>query len=338
MQTPLITVGILNWNGVELLKQFLQTVIDCTPCDVARIVVIDNGSTDDSLEFLATHFAHTSVEVLSLGANYGFAGGYNRAIREADTPYYCLLNSDVEVTPGWLDAPLKLLQADSSIALVQPKIRSFKQRDCFEYAGAAGGWVDYLGYPFCRGRLFDTVEQDRGQYDEASPIFWASGAALFVRTALYQAVGGLDERFFAHMEEIDLAWRMHQAGYTAYYAPDSVVYHVGGASLQMGSPKKVYLNFRNNLLMLYKNLPLQEGKRLIRKRKWLDGLSALFFLLQFNFRGVAAIAQAHRDYRKMRQHYTPQIDKNRTQRLLYPHSIVWQYFVCRKKYYSQLPK
>ncbi|MCI6153591.1 MAG: glycosyltransferase family 2 protein [Bacteroidales bacterium] len=334
--TPLLTVGILNWNGAALLRQFLPSVLRYTPHEKARIVVIDNGSSDDSLEVMRQEFPN--VEVLSLDQNHGFAGGYNLAIKQCNTPYYCLLNSDIEVTEGWIDAPLALLEAHHELGAVQPKIRSYHRRSAFEYAGAAGGFIDYLGYPFCRGRLFDFTEEDHGQYDTEIPIFWASGAALFVRREAYLSVGGLDEMFFAHMEEIDLCWRLYNKGYKLVYTPHSLVYHVGGASLSSSNAKKVYLNFRNNLLMLYKNLPPKEGERLIQKRMLLDGLSAIMYLVKGKIKFAKAIYQAHQDFKRMRIYYPPLASQPSEipSQLIYRRSIVWHYFVLRKKRFSDL--
>lgn len=331
---PLITIGILNWNGSHLLRKFLPDVVRCTPSDKACIVVIDNGSTDDSIEVVEREFP--SVKLLKFSENYGFAKGYNQALAQCETPYYCLLNSDVAVTEGWLDAPLAMLEANARLAAVQPKIRSFHHPSQFEYAGAAGGFIDHLGYPFCRGRVFDTIEEDKGQYDTEASIFWASGACLFIRRHAYLQVGGLDERFFAHMEEIDLCWRWLRSGYEVRYTPNSTIYHLGGATLSTSNARKVYLNFRNNLLMLYKNLPRAHAKKLLPKRMLLDGLSAGMYLVKGKSRFAWAIYKAHRDFRKMKQHYTPPLAPPVQLSSVYPHSIVWQYFFLGKRHFSDL--
>ena len=262
-----IAIVILNWNGRELLERFLPSVIAHTPTEQADVIVADNGSTDDSLELLQAKFP--TVKTICLDRNYGFAEGYNQALKPINHPYTVLLNSDVEVTPGWLDAPIAALEKEADIAAVQPKIRAQRNKDYFEYAGAAGGFMDRYGYPYCRGRVFDVVEKDKGQYDAPTEILWATGACLFIRTQVYKEAGGLDAGFFAHQEEIDLCWRLRSRGYRLVCTPQSVVYHVGGATLNAESPRKTFLNFRNNLLMLYKNLPEKDLKQVMRIRFWL---------------------------------------------------------------------
>jgi GT2 family glycosyltransferase len=291
-------VVILNWNGAELMAQFLPSVIAHTPTGQADIVVADNGSTDRSIAILRTDFP--SVRLIRFNRNYGFAEGYNRAIAEVEADYIVLLNSDVEVTPHWLDEPLRILNGDADVAAVQPKIRSYKNRRRFEYAGAAGGWIDRYGYPFCRGRVLNVIEEDHGQYDTPVEIFWASGACAVVRRQAYLDAGGLDADFFAHQEEIDLCWRLKARGYRIRYAPGSVVYHVGGATLRVESPHKTFLNFRNNLLMIYKNMPDRDLHRVMRRRFWLDNLAMLRFLLTGQFANARAVRRAHREYLKMR--------------------------------------
>lgn len=251
MNRPDLAIVVLNWNGRKLLEEYIPPLVAHTPPEVADLVVIDNGSTDDSLAYLQEAFPQ--VKLVRLSENYGFAGGYNQGLRQLDYPYYCLLNSDVRVSPHWCGRPLALLR--EGCVAVQPKLRSDRQTEAFEYAGAAGGELDRWGYPFCRGRLFDTVELDHGQYDDECEILWATGACYFVSAEAFWRVEGFDESFFAHMEEIDLSWRLWLSGGRILYTPDSVVYHLGGATLEMGSPRKSYLNFRNNLRMLYKNLP-----------------------------------------------------------------------------------
>lgn len=300
---PQIAVIILNWNGETLLQEYLPEVIRNTDASLARIIVADNGSTDGSVAHLRDKFPE--VEVFELGRNYGFAGGYNRCIeRYRDYPLAVLLNSDVAPRPGWVEAMYAFMQANPAVAACQPKILSRREPEKFEYAGASGGFIDRNGYPYCRGRVFDKVETDHGQYDTAIDVFWATGAALMVRTEAYLEVGGLDEAFFAHMEEIDLCWRLQLAGYRVAVEPKAAVEHLGGASLPKSNPKKTYLNFRNNLLMMHKNLPDATRSRHIFKRMVLDGVAWVKFALTGHFADAAAIWRAHRDFRKMRSNYT----------------------------------
>lgn len=304
-----LAVIILNWNGRKLLEQFLPIASRYSITEDADLIVADNGSTDDSVEWIKTH--HPEVKVLSFGENYGFAEGYNRAIEQTQYKYTILLNSDVEVTEGWTLPLLDFMHRNSAVGALQPKIRSWKERSKFEYAGAAGGYLDKLGYPYCRGRLFDSIEEDRGQYDgKVVDVCWASGAALMVRTDIYLKVGGLDARFFAHMEEIDLCCRIHGAGYRVVTVPDAMVFHVGGASLAQGNPKKTYLNFRNNLLLLYKNMPIKEGRKKLFIRRLYDTLAWGMFMLKFDFKNANAVLKAHNDFRKMKKCYTVHPDKN----------------------------
>ena len=296
-----VSVIILNWNGRELLEEFLPSVIRHTPADVADIVVADNGSTDDSVSMLGEKFP--SVKIILLDKNYGFAEGYNRAIDLTDSTYTVLLNSDVEVTENWLDAPLAALEADSTITAAQPKIRAQRNKEYFEYAGAAGGFMDIYGYPYCRGRVMSSVEKDHGQYDTQADILWATGACLFVRTDVYKKEGGLDARFFAHQEEIDMCWRLRARGYRITCTPESVVYHVGGATLNVESPRKTFLNFRNNLLMLYKNLPEEDLQRVLRVRCWLDFVAAAKFLLTGHPQNASAIFRARREFKQLQAGY-----------------------------------
>ncbi len=304
-----LAVIILNWNGRKLLEQFLPIASRYSITEDADLIVADNGSTDDSVEWIKTHYPE--VKVLSFGENYGFAEGYNRAIEQTQYKYTILLNSDVEVTVGWTLPLLDFMRRNSAVGALQPKIRSWKERSKFEYAGAAGGYLDKLGYPYCRGRLFDSIEEDRGQYDgKVVDVCWASGAALMVRTDIYLKVGGLDARFFAHMEEIDLCCRIHGAGYRVVTVPDAMVFHVGGASLAQGNPKKTYLNFRNNLLLLYKNMPIKEGRKKLFIRRLYDTLAWGMFMLKFDFKNANAVLKAHNDFRKMKKCYTVHPDKN----------------------------
>src|ERR1700749_3754016 len=253
MPQPLVSIVILNWNGRKFLEQFLPSVLAST-YNNKKIIVADNASTDDSISFLQQSFP--SIRIISNPGNEGFAKGYNTALQQIESDYFVLLNSDVEVTPGWIEPIIALMESDRSIAACQPKILAYNNKHQFEYAGASGGWMDNFGYPFSRGRIFDVVEDDNGQYNDAQPCFWASGAALFVKAAVYKELNGLDEYIFAHQEEIDLCWRMQLAGYKVYVQPASIVYHVGGGTLPHGNSRKVFLNFRNNLVMLAKNFTL----------------------------------------------------------------------------------
>ena len=304
-----LAVIILNWNGRKLLEQFLPVASRYSITEDADLIVADNGSTDDSVEWVKAH--HPEVKVLSFSENYGFAEGYNKAIQQTQYKYTILLNSDVEVTEDWTRPLLDFIRRNSDVGALQPKIRSWKERIKFEYAGAAGGYLDKLGYPYCRGRLFDSIEEDHGQYDgKVVDICWASGAALMVRTDIYLKVGGLDARFFAHMEEIDLCCRIHGAGYRVVAVPDAMVFHVGGASLAQGNPKKTYLNFRNNLLLLHKNMPIKEGRKKLFIRRLYDTLAWGMFMLKFDFKNANAVLKAHNDFRKMKKLYTEHPDKN----------------------------
>lgn len=302
-------VIILNWNGRKLLEEFLPGVVRDTVCDEADVVVADNGSTDDSVEWLREHCPE--VKLMVFPENYGFSGGYNRALAGCDYEYIVLLNSDVETTPGWWRPMLEFMEQNKDVGAVQPKIRSQKNKELFEYAGAAGGYIDNLGYPYCRGRLFDRVERDEGQYDGApADVCWASGACLMVRRRLYLDLGGLDENFFAHQEEIDLCCRMQCAGYRVCAITESLVYHVGGASLAQGNPRKTYLNFRNNLLLLHKNLPENRGRRFLFLRRLVDTLALGMYVLKGDFPNARAIIKAHGDFRRMRKNYPHHPEKD----------------------------
>ena len=294
-------VIILNWNGCDMMRKFLPSVISNTP--EAEIVVADNGSTDDSLKLLSEEFP--TVKVLAFSENYGFAEGYNRAIEAVQNEYVVLLNSDVEVTENWLAPMLGYMSAHPEVAACQPKLLSYFDRQKFEYAGAAGGYLDKYGYPFCRGRIFGTLESDTGQYDDIADIHWATGACLLVRRDIYIDCGGLDSRFFAHNEEIDLCWRMRLYGYRVVCLPDSVVYHLGGGTLPQGNPRKTFLNFRNNLLMLYKNLPESSLGNVMRWRCLLDYIAALQSLLTGNIADAKAIVRARQEYSRWRKEYQP---------------------------------
>ncbi|MFV0580907.1 MAG: glycosyltransferase family 2 protein [Parabacteroides gordonii] len=306
--TKKVAVVILNWNGAKLMEEFLPSVVDYSPAELAEIIVADNGSTDASVDMLKEKFP--AVRIIQLDKNYGFAEGYNQALKQINNEYTVLLNSDVEVTPGWLDAPLAAMEADSTIVAAQPKIRAQRNKDYFEYAGAAGGYMDIYGYPYCRGRLLHVVEKDEGQYDTPADILWATGACLFIRTTIYKEVGGLDAGFFAHQEEIDMCWRLRSRGYRLVCTPQSVVYHVGGATLQVESPRKTFLNFRNNLLMLYKNLPEKDLKHVMRARFWLDYIAATKFLLCGHVQNAKAVYEARKAFFDMKPEYAEKRREN----------------------------
>ena len=301
-----ISVVILNWNGSAMLQRFLPSVIRYS--EEAEIIVADNGSTDHSIDILREKFP--SVRILPFRENYGFAEGYNRAIQQIETPYVLLLNDDVEVTPHWLQPLLEFMNHHPEVAACQPKILSETQRELFEYAGACGGFIDHLGYPYCRGRIFNHVEKDRGQYDQVCPIFWATGAALLVRTDVFRKEGGLDKRFFAHMEEIDFCWRLRSRNYGIYCIPQSTVYHVGGGTLPKSHPRKTFLNFRNNLLMLYKNLPEERLNSTLRIRYFLDLVATLKMLLSGQVKESIAIVKALRTFFKIRHDFDRERKEN----------------------------
>lgn len=324
---PPVSVVILNWNGLSHLREFLPSVVRHTPSSLAGIVVADNGSEDGSAAFVEREFP--SVRLLRLDRNYGFTGGYNRALSRIDAAYYVLLNSDVEVTPGWLEPLVAAVESSPSVAAVMPKMLSFADRSRFEYAGACGGFIDVLGYPFCRGRLLSVTEEDKGQYDTQREVFWASGACLLVRADLYHTQGGLDEDFFAHMEEIDLCWRLKNAGHRILAEPASTVYHLGGGTLPNESPRKLYLNFRNNLRMLYKNLPSEKLVPVLAVRMVLDGLAAVSYLLRGRGKGFAAVLRAHLDfYRGLPALRVKRRQQRQADGLtgIYPGSVLWRFF------------
>lgn len=326
-------VVILNYNGKHFLEKFLQNTLDNSP--EAEVVVVDNASTDLSVSFLKSSFP--GVRLICLDKNYGFAEGYNRGLAPLNHDYFILLNSDVEVTPGWIPPLQQTLLSRSNIAAVQPKILGYHQRTHFEYAGAAGGFMDMLGYPFCRGRIFEDREEDLGQYDAPTGIFWASGACFFVRAEVFRALKGFDARFFAHMEEIDLCWRMHNEGYEVVYQPASVVYHVGGGTLSAENPFKTYLNFRNSLAMMFKNLPGPYLLPLMFIRLALDGVTGVRFLSRGDVSSLWAILKSH----FMFYWWLPYLIRNRSKsfagfKKLYAGSIVWDYFVKKKKTYTEI--
>lgn len=332
-----LAVVILNYNGAQLLETFLPLVLKYSPG--YSVVVADNCSQDASLRVLKEQFPE--VPVIALDQNWGFSGGYNKALLEIDAEYYVLLNSDVEVTPQWIEPILSLMEQDPTIAACQPKLLAYHQKDHFEYAGAAGGYLDRWGYPFCRGRLFETMEPDEGQYDDQKEIFWASGACLFIRAHLYHEMGGLDVDFFAHMEEIDLCWRLKNQNHRIFYVGESTIYHVGGATLSQSNPRKTFLNFRNNLALLYKNLPASAIPKVFTIRIFLDLTAAFYFMLKGRFAAGWAVIKAYwafyrnlgqwKKKRKAQKNFPAAQD-------LRPLSIVQQYFLKGKKRYQDVFK
>ena len=335
--SPFVAIVILNWNGRHHLQQFLPSVLATTYANF-KIIVADNASSDDSVPFLKQHYP--GVDILQLQQNWGFAKGYNLALQQVEADYYMLLNSDVEVTPGWLQPMVALLEGKENGAACQPKILAFKNKNLFEYAGAGGGWVDAFGYPFARGRIFDYCETDQGQYNESAEIFWASGAAMLIKSNAFRSVGGFDDYFFAHQEEIDLCWRLQLQGQQIFCCPQAVVYHVGGGTLPRGNSRKTFLNFRNNLIMLAKNLPWSEKWWKIPFRLMLDNISGLKGLLSGDGGYFLALLQAHWGFydwvlfkRKKRRF---ERKKLRQLKGIYPHNIVWQHFVKGKKTFRQI--
>ena len=329
-------VVILNWNGQKFLRQFLPSVLQTT-YPHTEYIVADNCSTDDSIEFVEKNYP--GVRIIRNRQNWGFAKGYNEALKQVTADYFVLLNSDVEVNPGWLEPMVALLDANPAIAACQPKILSWHNREMFEYAGAAGGWIDKYGYPFCMGRVFDTLEADNGQYDTAEPVFWASGAALFIRSAVFREMNGFDEYFFAHQEEIDLCWRIQRSNYAVWSCPGSIVYHVGGGTLQKDNPRKTFLNFRNNLVMLAKNLPLSKKIVVLPARFILDLITAFRGLLSGKGGYFLAIIRAQGAFIAwLLFHRKPRADiKNNSYLSGYLRSgIVWQYFIKNKKTFAEI--
>lgn len=335
------SVVILNWNGRKLLEQFLPSVIKHTlKDDNTEVVVADNGSTDDSVSFLKEHYPQ--VRLIIFEDNHGFAEGYNLALQQIDSEYVVLLNSDVETSDNWLSNMIDYMEEHPGVAAVQPKILAQRQKTHFEYAGASGGFIDKYGYPFCRGRILGNLEKDEGQHDTVVPIFWATGACLCIRREVYFRVGGLDSRFFAHMEEIDLCWRLNARGHIIECIPQSVVYHVGGASLDMESPRKTYLNFRNNLLMLYKNLPQERLVPVLGARFFLDILAFAHFIVRGKFNNAMAVIGAFRDYLKMKSDFKnsriENMDKSVNKHIdtMYNKSILWQFYARGRRKFGQI--
>ena len=337
-----VAVVILNWNGSEMLRKFLPSVISYSALSGVDVYVADNGSTDNSLAVLNEEFP--SVKQVLLNENSGFADGYNKALAQIEAEYYVLLNSDVEVTEHWLEPMIDYLDSHPEVAACQPKILSWRQKDYFEYAGACGGYIDHFGYPFCRGRIMGVVEKDNGQYNDIIPVFWATGASLFIRSVDYWNAGGLDGRFFAHMEEIDLCWRLRSRGRGLVCVPQSVVYHVGGATLKKENPVKTFLNFRNNLLMLYKNLPENDLRYVMTVRCMLDYIAAFTFLLKGGAANMTAVLKARKEYRAIRKDFRLSRKENleKTSLQVVPEqikkSILVHYYLRGKKYFFQIDR
>lgn len=333
-------IVILNWNGKNYLNQFLPVLLQNTNRDDVSIYVADNGSTDGSLQLLESDFP--KVKTIVLDKNYGFAGGYNQALAKIEADYYLLLNSDVEVTNNWLDPMLVFLQANLDVAACQPKILSYHHRDHFEHAGAAGGFIDFLGYPFCRGRILATVEKDNGQYDAITDVFWATGACLLIRADIFKKEGGFDDYFFAHMEEVDLCWRLRSRAYRIVCVPQSIVFHVGGGTLHVENPHKTYLNFRNNLLLLYKNLPKSKFVFIICIRFFLDYLAAFQLFVTGKPKNALAVLRARRDFVQMRSSFRMKRKENMEKLVqstipeVSRKSIILNYYIFGKKKFSDL--
>lgn len=334
-----VAVVILNWNGLELLKRFLPSVVT-ESSGAALVYVADNGSTDGSLNWLTKNYPE--VKIIENNNNMGFAGGYNKALQSIDARYFILINSDVEVKPGWISPIIDHMENNPDVAACQPKILSFNNKDSFEHAGAAGGFIDRYGYPFCRGRIFDSIEKDSGQYNSPSDIFWASGACMFIRSDVWKKAGGFDPDFFAHMEEIDLCWRIYSLGYKVRYIPQSVVYHLGGGTLNYESPAKIYYNFRNNLFMLKKNLPGNRHRSVILRRMLLDGIAGIRFIFTLKFAACWQIIRAHMAFYSKMQSLKRKRKKIQEEGIFYPEklilnkSIVFEYYLRGKKKFSEI--
>ncbi|WP_062055253.1 glycosyltransferase family 2 protein [Aquimarina longa] len=328
-----IAVVILNWNGRALLEQFLPSILQYSK--EATIYIADNASTDDSIKYVTQNFP--KVRIVKNSSNGGYAKGYNDALAKIDADIYCLLNSDVEVTKNWLTPIIKAFKTYNEVAAIQPKILDYKKKTHFEYAGAAGGYIDKLGYPYCRGRIFDTLEEDNGQYNDSTTIFWASGACLFIRKKIFESVGKLDEDFFAHQEEIDLCWRIQNQGYKILYEGTSTVYHLGGATLNSMNPRKTFLNFRNNLYLLLKNVSGNQVWFIIFIRMLLDGIAAFRFIIQGKFSHFFAIFKAHLSfYANFRTFIVKRKKLSKTGKYYSLFSVVWQYFILKRKHFDQL--
>lgn len=327
-----VAVVILNYNGRSYLEQFLPSVVKYS--EPYQVIIADNASTDDSIKFLNRNYPQ--IRLIQLEKNTGYAGGYNKALAQIHTDYYVLLNSDVEVTANWIAPVIQAMKEDDKVIACQPKIKSFHKKTHFEYAGAAGGYIDYLGYPFCRGRIFNTLEEDKGQYDDTKEVFWASGACLFVKSKEFFELAAFDDQFFAHMEEIDFCWRVKNLGYKIMYVGESTVYHVGGGTLNAESPYKTYLNFRNNLLMLYKNLNRVEFKTVYEQRQILNFIAATQYFLKGKAANAKAIFKADKDFHKMKSDYEVSKQQGLKHPQIHLRSIIRDYFIRGKKRWNQL--
>jgi len=334
---PSVAIVILNYNGNHLLQQFLPFVLQSTYIN-KKVIVADNASTDESVNWLQQNYS--IIKIIKLPCNYGFAKGYNEALKQIEADYYVLLNSDIEVSLNWIEPIIELMESDKMIAACQPKILSYKQRDMFEYAGAGGGWIDRLGYPFARGRIFNICEEDKGQYDTTEEVFWASGAAMFLRATAYYKIKGLDNYFFAHQEEIDLCWRLQLEGYKIVSCPSSVVYHVGGGTMSYKDKRKAFLNHRNNLIMLYKNMPIKTLLWLIPFRVWLDGTYALINIFSGNYRYTFSVIKAQVGFFKWALFYRRQsifpVKRRKIFKGIFKGSIVWGFFWKKKKTFKEI--
>lgn len=327
-----IAVVILNWNGEKLLRDFLPSIINFS--DEATIYVADNASTDDSIEVIQREFP--SVKIIQNTDNFGFAKGYNEALKFVEEPYYALVNSDIEVTKNWLKPILSTFENEANIAIIQPKILAYNNKDFFEYAGAAGGFIDKYGFPFCRGRIFESIEKDNGQYNDSIEIFWASGACFFIRKEVFNQLNGFDADFFAHQEEIDLCWRAFNEGYKTIYNSKSVVYHVGGATLNVGSPQKTFLNFRNSLWMLTKNLPKNKLIPVLFLRLSLDGIAGVRFLFQGNFKHIFSIIKAHIYFYKRLVYFLKKRKYIQNEKYFKTKSIIIQHFINKRAHFDEI--
>lgn len=337
-QVPKVAVVILNWNGLKYLRQYLPSVLSSVWPNL-EIIIGDNASTDGSVDFIKNEYP--SVKVIQNDQNYGFTGGYNKVLSQVDADYYVLLNSDVEVSPGWIAPVISLMESDPLIAAAAPKIISFNDKDTFEHAGAAGGFIDKYGYPFCRGRMFYEIEKDKGQYRQSGEVFWATGAAMFVKKSYWDEAGGFDDRFFAHMEEIDLCWRLKNMGYKVMYCAESEVFHLGGGTLNAENPFKTYLNFRNNLLLLQNNLPFWRALLTITARFGMDLLALLRFLGEGKRKDAWAVSRAHQNFvlqlfRPDKRNPKLKVPKHYPLTGIYNGSLVWDFFVKKKMHFTDL--
>lgn len=339
MHIQSVAVVILNWNGKSWLQKFLPNIVNYLP-DYAQLYIADNASTDDSIDFIKNNY--TSIQIIQFKENYGFAKGYNEALKNLKEDVYILLNSDIEVKSDWISPIINFMNLNPNAGACQPKILDQKNNDLFEYAGASGGYIDYLGFPYCRGRIFNEIEIDEGQYDSVTTIFWATGACMFVRNEIYWEAGGLDEDYFAHMEEIDLCWRIQKLNYQIYAVPQSVVYHVGGGTLNKYSSKKTYLNFRNNLITLIKNANYNFFVITIIYKLILDGIAGIKFIFDGQFKHTLAVIKAHFavyfQFKKIlrKRKIIHQKTKNKTLKTIYPKSVVWKHFVNGMNTFNQL--